>query len=279
MKKREIEQLLQNHIRFEPITEPHFDLDLAPLSKAPVLSPWRRIIVAVFSFFLLAISGVYFNLRYQVESTISVDFNPSFDLQLNYFGEVIGFVAQNNDALALMDSLPKHPLSPEQALAQIYQYSIEEGIIASQQSQVFLIGFHQASPTQSQKFISALESSAPASIYFLFINESNQIASNRFFQVSTLVPSQTTNESVDALFPSGSDSPSSELDRHNLLAKPLRQLTQAERVVLAETLEISYAKLSLIIQILIFENKTEDLTLFFQYVRSDINTLALRLPR
>lgn len=279
MKKHQLEQLLREHVTFEPITKPTFDLDLAPFFTAPVLSPWRRIFAASFSFLFLALSGVYFNLRYQVDSIVSVDFNPAFELKINYFGEVIGYEAQNSDAQHLQNQLPKHPLRPAQAIEELYQLSIEEGFVSTNQANVFLIGFHQTTPSQSTRFVSSLEQANQSSIFFLFLSDSSVVTSTRFYNVQTSIPEFSGTESVDTLQPSYNQTPETEMDRHNLLTKPLRQLTQVERVALADSLGISYAKLSLIIEILIFEHKTEDLTRFFDYVRSDINSLALRLPR
>ncbi len=279
MKKHQLEQFLKENMAFEPITKPTFELDLAPLSSAVVFPPWKRILIATFSFFFLALSGVYFNLRYQVESVVSVDFNPSFDLKVNYFGEVIGYDAQNSDAEQLQNQLPKHPLSPAQAIEELYQLSIEKGFVSTNQANVFLIGFHESSPTQSTRFVASLEEANQSSIFFLFLSDSSVSTSTRFYKVQTTTPEFSGTENVDSYQPSYQETPETEIDRHNLLTKPLRQLTPSERVALANSLEISYAKLSLIIEILIFENKTEDLTRFFEYVRSNINSLALRLPR
>lgn len=278
MKRRELERLLQEHIHLEDIRKPQLELELYPLNQPLVTSTFRRILATSFVFVLLIFSAIYFQIKTEVDSVFTLDYNPSFEIGLNRFGEVVSLKALNTDAEEILNDIPRGIRSIQDTVHILYQESLNKSLIQTNQKQAFLVGLLNEKNRQNEFVMKTLNQPLLPNTFFLFLgNQSSVTSSSSNF---IFLPSFSTNPSSESeIINTDSTVIESDLDRHNLLTRSLDELSQNEVRILASSLGITEAKCTLIIQVLRSEGKTQDSVLFLQLVQSDINTLANRLPK
>lgn len=65
----------------------------------------KRYVSLAFTCFVLLISIIGYRFYYTASSIVSIDINPSLELEINYFGKVISAKGYNEDGNQLLDSL------------------------------------------------------------------------------------------------------------------------------------------------------------------------------
>ena len=95
-------------------------------------SPVRAFAAACAAIVLLAAGFVFYGLYTTPVSYISVDVNPSIELELNVFDRVIAFAGYNEDGAAIAETLDLYNLSYTQAVETILSNDAMEGYLTQE---------------------------------------------------------------------------------------------------------------------------------------------------
>lgn len=94
--------------------------DIVPCKVAPVVKPAIKLLAAAACLMLALLAGFGgYGLYYNTASIISIDINPSMELELNRFGTVVKVNGYNTDATALLSQLKLTGEPYQQAIGQI----------------------------------------------------------------------------------------------------------------------------------------------------------------
>jgi hypothetical protein len=280
MKKRQIEQLLQEQILFEPITQPTFQLELHPLNQQVPMLPWRRLLSGFIVLVFIALSGLYFHAENTIVYSLSVDFNPSIRLYMNTFGNVVRAESSNPQGDNILDQIDLKKHSMVESISMIYNEALRQELVQTSVPEVFLIGLYAKTQAEETMISSKIQSlSINSNIYFLYVSQHVENSINYRFLPYVSSSSAPKGPTGTFLGPSNSTTESSmdTIESSNpiyQLNPQLDLLTMDELRELAGVVGISDAKLSLIINILKREQKTTDIARLFTLSRMDISSLS-----
>lgn len=93
-------------------------------------------LVASFAFFSTAAFGVYY---YTPQTYVSIDINPSIELQTNFADKVIGANGANDDAIEVLSSVDIRNKPIDEAIKTIVEETVEQGYITEEKENAVLI--------------------------------------------------------------------------------------------------------------------------------------------
>jgi hypothetical protein len=276
MKLHRFLRLLEEQATLPQPSRPFGHDDAAVLSPGKMRnpSPWIRRAVYSFSLILLAFVGFsVYRMNVDPVATVTVDFNPSLQFQINRFGRVVEVSSSQALGQWLLEDLDVSQRPIEQAIQATYDAAVEKGLVGSTGVQYFLLGVSAASYASEAALTDRIRgASTPSTLRLLFLTQHSAV-SETWFGIGS-----------SALSPAFNQQPSSEdvqptdrgpIDSIYDIVTPLELLTSSQFSSLASTLAISEAKLAVVIRILIRENQTENHSRLIQLANTDINQLIL----
>lgn len=260
-----------------PVPTKRFVLDPSmvpiPGTRAPRPLWFLRIALSAAFLFLTVGSAAFAQAVATPVATVSVDFNPGIVYEINRFGRVVGMNEIASTSSAWTEEIDYRNRLIEDVVQATYAAAVEEGLVQPSAVQYFLIGVDSGSASAELAVVERIRNANAASslqLYFLTEHNNNQDA---WYGLGSAT-----------LSPAFSDQPATEdaaaedrgpIDSIYDIVTPYELLSTAEYVSLASELQISEAKLALIVQILVRQNQTANPAFLIQLANTDINQLIL----
>lgn len=276
MKLRRFLRLFEEQASLPQPTRP-FVVDDAFVPSSPYHSkrtPWiRRAVYSLSLMFLAVVGFTVYRLNVDPVATVTLDFNPSLQFQINRFGRVVEVTSSDALGLILIENIRVVQRPIEEAIQTTYASAIAKGYVGQTGVQYFLLGVSASDYAQESALAEKIRTSTtPGSLQYLFLTQHSS-SSDAWFGIN-----------ASALSPAFNGQPSSEdfqtadrgpIDSIYDIVTPLELLTPSQFASLASTLAISEAKLALVIRILVRENQTENHSRLIQLANTNINQLVL----
>jgi hypothetical protein len=276
MKLRRFLTILHEEARLPEPTKPSFAIleTIVPPAIEPNRSPWLKRFVLAFSLVFLAAVG-YAGYRMNVDpvATVSVDFNPSLEFQVNRFGRVVGATSDHPVGEALIEQVAFRRLSIEDAVQATYEKALELGYLNETNLQYFLVGIASTDAQKELSYATRIHEATDDEHLRLMILTRHSSNRDAWFGIDA----QTLSPAFDGL-PSTEDAAAAggdqKIDSIYDIQTPLELLTPVELASLSQTLDISQAKLAIVVLILVRENQTTNPARLIQLSNTDINQLV-----
>ncbi len=194
MKFRQFNALLQSSAALPVTRDEEFVRRVVgspePVPTARPTTPWSRIAVSFASAAVAFASFVFGFYGLHPAVVLTVDANPSIELSINHFDRVIGLVALNEDAEAIVDDLAWFNRTPASVLSSVYDELVLAGYV--EPGDVLLLGLSGLASAQADSYQSAF-AAALSEATLLYMNDYRD-------EDATVVlrASQAFQESVDA---------------------------------------------------------------------------------
>lgn len=280
MRLRRLLTIMHEQARLPEPTKPSFAAleTLVPPAFEPKRTPWLGRFAAVFSLVFLAIAG-YAGYRLNVDpvATVSLDFNPSIEFQVNRFGRIVDARSDHPMGEALIEEVAFRRLSIEDAVQATYDKAVELGYVRESSLQYFLIGIASADAVREAAFAERIRTRPGDDSLQLLLLTQHGANPDAWFGID----SRALSPAFDGL-PSTEGSAANDkgtIDSIYDIQTPLELLTPAEFASLSQTLGISQAKLAIVVRILVRENQTTNPSRLVQLSNTDINQLVLLYQR
>ncbi len=270
MKFREFRSIIKENATFpipyhQEFVEKMSHFEIAAQERTPITPYFRRIVMSFSSFVivLLAFFGYLTSLR--VVDVVTLDINPSVEININPFGRVIQVLPGNEDALILVNQLDHSKGNLETVLLDIYDKSIELGY-SSQDETFMLLGITSNSYDSEMSMTSKIDQiydSFPITVLTL-----NKHSTVEYVYFSGFVDdSQEASANFDGIFANGdeistttiynsetdiTDAPAYDSEYYANKIAEFDSMTSSDFTTMANNLGISEAKLQLVLSIFFY---------------------------
>lgn len=266
MKFREFKSNVKKHSTFNipyqhDLIEKVTQMESSVHEKPHYAPNFKRIILSFSSFVIVLLAFFGFMGYQRVVEVISLDINPSVDIELNRYGKVVNISPQNADAIMLVDHLDVSRGKLEKVLLDIYDKSIELGFSSEDESFILMgiLGKSFESEIALAAVIDQFYLTLPVSL--LTMNKHSEV---EYIYFSGFVDaSKESSADFNDIFAEGGmmttttmagtdDSESPVDDFYSNQISSFSSMSSSEFTHLAEDLEISEAKLQLVLSIFFY---------------------------
>lgn len=240
-----------------------FEIDVT--EKASYTPYIRKIVLSFSSFVVILVAFFGYLTSLRVVDIVTIDVNPSIEININPFGRVVSVVPQNQDAIELVAQLDHQKGDLGTILIDIYESSIELGYTSSDNT-FLLLGIdsksYESELSISDKInsiyieypitmLSLSKHSAVEYVYYSgFVDDSRAEGSNYesiFAQDDIL----STTTMIDQI-PDATDTPAYDSEYYASKIAEFEAMSSEDFTDLAQSLDISEAKLQLVLSIFFY---------------------------
>lgn len=223
--------------------------------KVPV--SFKKIAYSAMSVLIVFIFSFYLYIRLTPVSTLTIDINPSLEIELNRFNRVVNISGSDQESLDFIDELNVKNKTIENLMDIIYSKGLENGYFTDSEAYA-LVGVYADNIEQETKLDTLVNQYLNITFLTITLHQDINISNVEFNNgIEDYRPETTTESALDGANDSN-DQPGAILDREDYT-----NLTIDEFNELLEELDISVTKLTIILDIYNYypEYSIDDLSL------------------
>lgn len=253
MKLKDFKQTLKTSAKFHIDDSrdriPVSDYIAKPIPKRPVFI-WDRVVSTMVTLVFVFLLSLYVYTSIQPVTVLTIDFNPSLELELNRFDRVLDIRSDDAGGQDILSNINYNNQKIDKVMDLIYDYSVAQGYLDPEEAYV-LIGVYGEDESKELSLTDKLADLANYQTLFIIQHSlrsyelgspnylSNTESSTSSEEYYGVIDSSDSPAVIGDLFPSAEDADNAEAPR----------LTEAEMISVANTLAISPTKLALVLDI------------------------------
>lgn len=185
MNYRDFQKTLRAHVSFNLVENTDFLNNVhmyyqPEISKARFRNPWRKLMIGFTGIVLLAMLSLGIVFQFDIKASITLDLNPSLEININRFNRVVSVEALNSDGDEIVDNLRRDSGSLAKVLEEIRYQTIALGY-ATADNVTMLFGV-SAKNYETENMIKAeiLECYGDSLTTLLILNKHTEVSTSIF---------------------------------------------------------------------------------------------------